>query len=146
MKLRIQHEKTKHSIEIADDANIATLLGLIESRINVAKFSIKIGFPPKILDITETQQTLKDAKIRSGESLIVESTGDAGPRQQQTSTCSIKPKESVETKQAIYSPPTPDTRKREVLQDSFSFGGRAAKKDAEHDETSPPEIEVPGRG
>lgn len=148
MKLRLQQKDKKHTIEVSDDATIANLLDVIGSTINAPKFTIKVGFPPKSIDLGVPTTTLRHAKIRSGESIIVEVADGASDSQksQATSSTSLRPKNVEAQDGSIKSAPTANVRRREVLQDSFSFGGAPFSQNTHNDESSPPEIEIPGRG
>lgn len=149
MRLRIQEKNKKETVQVPDDATLASLLDVIETTTNLPMFSIKIGFPPKNVDLTEPWKTLKEVGIRSGDCIIVESVDTAMnfSKMQATSTTSFKPSTTPRSEQVVAdSVPASNIRQHEVLQDTFSFGAAAATTRSTNDHSSPPEIEVPQRG
>lgn len=148
MKLRIQYNAKKHTIDVPDDANLAHLTKVIESTIDGARFTLKVGFPPRSLSLVDPLLTLREVRIRSGETLIAETLHE-GERTQANSTTSIK-----QVVAPVVPPKTHDeavaipSRKKMVLQDNFSFGdyGKAPTDKIDNNDTLPPEINVPERG
>lgn len=146
MKLRIQHRSIKKVIEVADDATLAQLIDAIESAVNEPKFTIKSGFPPRLLDINDPTVPLKAAGLRSGESLLIEIQSSTGKTDQATSAQPFRTRGLDGNSQIPDAPvQSSGSRKKEILQGGFSFSGTQAES-AVKDETLPPEVSVPGRG
>jgi ubiquitin thioesterase OTU1 len=84
MRFRLRGPTGQSVITLNDDATLGDLNTAITKETSLSRFDIKIGFPPKTLDLDhlDTTKTLSDLDLRlNGEQLLV-AAKDPAPREQ----------------------------------------------------------------
>lgn len=71
MRLKLQGDSKQSIVTIDDDANVNSLLELLQEQ-GYGDVMVKIGFPPRAISLDDTQAKLKDIGINNGEKLVLE--------------------------------------------------------------------------
>ncbi|CCJ28472.1 unnamed protein product [Pneumocystis jirovecii] len=71
MRLKIKYRESVHEIELNEEDTIEDLQAAIMSVLDVNNFEIKHKFPPRKIDISDSDKTLKFFDIRDAEVLII---------------------------------------------------------------------------
>jgi hypothetical protein len=82
LKLRCQ---TKGGLKALDGLNPASTVADLLLAISTAtaipssRLKVKVGFPPKALDVTDMERSLSDLQVRSGDKITVDEDQDVSP-------------------------------------------------------------------
>jgi ubiquitin thioesterase OTU1 len=74
LALKIKSKNGQHVVNVNQDTTLKSLMEQIRdlTQIPLNLLNLKIGFPPKQLDISKDQDTLNDSGIKNGDTLIAE--------------------------------------------------------------------------
>jgi hypothetical protein len=79
ISVRLRHPAGVSTLKLAHDSTVADLMVQVAETAGIPPRdqAFRLGFPPKVVSVTDTQCTLADWGLRGGDSLVVERLGEA---------------------------------------------------------------------
>lgn len=143
MRLRFSVPTATHTVALSDDATVSDLCTKITELTSLISFEIKLGFPPRPLDLTKFQpdMLLRDLPVKlDGEKIIITSKDLSSD----TVTPAVGDMEPIPPNKPPKMSPTSQTQ--QARGDTSSKPLPSLTRKANDVEKSPPEVPIPSYG